>query len=254
MENLYRQVSAERKHMTYKEKNTAQKGKYRMKAMVLSSGGIDSTTCLGMAVEKYGKENVIALSVSYGQKHDKELVASNRVAEYYGVEHMELDLEKIFAYSDCSLLKHSDQEIPEEAYAEQLKKTEGKPVSTYVPFRNGLFLASAASLALSRGCSVIYYGAHADDAAGNAYPDCSSSFHKAMSDAIFIGSGEQLRIEAPFVHMTKAQVVKKGLELSVPYHLTWSCYEGKDKPCGHCGTCIDRAEAFRLNGVADPAL
>lgn len=225
-----------------------------MRAMVLASGGIDSTTCLGMAVEKYGREQVIALSVSYGQKHDKELQASRDVADYYGVEHMSLDLAKIFAYSDCSLLKHSDQEIPEEAYGEQLKKTEGKPVSTYVPFRNGLFLSSAASLALSRGCSVIYYGAHADDAAGNAYPDCSSEFNRAISDAIFIGSGGQLRVEAPFVGLTKGEVVEKGLELHVPYHLTWSCYEGKDKPCGVCGTCIDRAEAFRINGVPDPAL
>lgn len=225
-----------------------------MKALVLSSGGIDSTTCLGMAVEQYGRENVIALSVSYGQKHDKELAASNAVAEYYGVEHLSMDLAKIFSYSDCSLLKHSQQEIPEEAYADQLKKTQGKPVSTYVPFRNGLFLSTAASVALSRECSVIYYGAHADDAAGNAYPDCSSAFHQAISDAIFIGSGEQLKVEAPFVNMTKAEVVKKGLELKVPYHLTWSCYEGKDKPCGVCGTCIDRAEAFRLNGVEDPAL
>lgn len=225
-----------------------------MKAMVLSSGGIDSTTCLGIAVEKYGKENVIALSVSYGQKHDKELQASNAVADYYGVEHLRLDLAKIFQYSDCSLLQHSNQEIPEEAYAEQLKKTEGKPVSTYVPFRNGLFLSSAASMALSKGCQVIYYGAHADDAAGNAYPDCSEAFNKAMGEAIYIGSGKQLKIEAPFVNMTKAQVVKIGLEKKVPYELTWSCYEGKDKPCGHCGTCIDRAEAFRQNGVEDPAL
>lgn len=225
-----------------------------MKAMVLSSGGIDSTTCLGMAVERFGRENVVALSISYGQKHDKEIQAADAVAEYYGVERIRLNLAKIFQYSDCSLLQHSTQEIPEEAYAEQLKKTDGKPVSTYVPFRNGLFLSSAASIALSKECSVIYYGAHADDAAGNAYPDCSSAFHQAISDAIYIGSGEQLRLEAPFVNMTKADVVKKGLELKVPYELTWSCYEGKEKPCGVCGTCIDRAEAFRLNGVEDPAL
>ncbi|HBI60947.1 MAG TPA: 7-cyano-7-deazaguanine synthase QueC [Lachnospiraceae bacterium] len=225
-----------------------------MKAMVLLSGGIDSATCLGMAVECYGKENVTALSVFYGQKHEKEITASEKLAEYYGVEQLKLDLTKIFQYSNCSLLQHSSQEIPEEAYAEQLKKTEGKPVSTYVPFRNGLFLSSAASLALSKGCSVLYYGAHADDAAGNAYPDCSSAFHNAISDAIYIGSGNQLTVEAPFVAMSKAEVVKKGLELKVPYELTWSCYEGKEQPCMVCGTCIDRAEAFRLNGIADPAL
>ena len=225
-----------------------------MKALVLASGGVDSTTCLGLAVNKYGKENVIALTVAYGQKHTKEIEAARKTAEYYGVEHLYLDLEPIFRYSDCSLLKHSDREIPHESYAEQLKSTHGAPVTTYVPFRNGLFLASAASMALSNGCEVIYYGAHSDDAAGNAYPDCSDAFNEAMNRAIYLGSGEQLRIEAPFVKWTKADVVKKGLELGVPYALTWSCYEGGEKPCGVCGTCRDRAAAFAANGVPDPAL
>lgn len=225
-----------------------------MKALVLFSGGVDSTTCLGLAIDKYGKENVIALSVSYGQKHTKEIECSRKIAEYYGVEHIYLDLAKIFEYSDCSLLEHSDREIPKESYAEQIEKGDGKPVSTYVPFRNGLFLSSAASIALSKDCDVIYYGAHSDDAAGNAYPDCSDAFNKAMGDAIYIGSGNQLRIEAPFVNMTKAEVVKTGLALKVPYELTWSCYEGKERPCGVCGTCLDRAKAFEMNGVKDPAL
>lgn len=225
-----------------------------MKALVLFSGGVDSTTCLGLAIDKYGKENVVALSVSYGQKHTKEIECSRKIAEYYGVEHIYLDLAKIFEYSDCSLLEHSDREIPKESYAEQIEKGDGKPVSTYVPFRNGLFLSSAASIALSKDCDVIYYGAHSDDAAGNAYPDCSDAFNKAMGDAIYIGSGNQLRIEAPFVNMTKAEVVKTGLALKVPYELTWSCYEGKERPCGVCGTCLDRAKAFELNGVKDPAL
>ena len=129
-----------------------------MKAMVLCSGGVDSTTCLGIAVDKYGAENVVALSIYYGQRHTKEIESADKVTEYYGVEHISLDLEKIFQYSDCSLLAHSDKEIPEESYAEQIKKTNGSPVSTYVPFRNGLFLSSAASIALSKGCEVIYYG------------------------------------------------------------------------------------------------
>lgn len=225
-----------------------------MKAMVLFSGGVDSTTCLGMAVEKYGEENVIALSIAYGQKHNREMLAAKKIVEYYGVEHLCLDLTEIFAHSDCSLLQHSRQAVPQEAYAEQLKKTDGKPVSTYVPFRNGLFLASAASIAISKECELLYYGAHADDAAGNAYPDCSQDFHQSMADAIWIGSGKQLRIEAPFVGMTKAEIVRTGLNIQVPYQLTWSCYEGGKKPCGVCGTCLDRAEAFRLNGLRDPAL
>ncbi len=224
-----------------------------MKILVLSSGGVDSTTCLAMAVQKAGKENVTALSISYGQKHTKELEASEKIADYYGVEHLHLDLAKIFEYSDCSLLEHSHQEIPKESYAEQIQKTEGKPVSTYVPFRNGLFLSSAASIAISKGCEEIYYGAHSDDAAGSAYPDCSQSFHDAMNQAIYEGSGKQLKIVAPFVSWTKAEVVKKGLELGVPYELTWSCYEGGEQPCGVCATCIDRIAAFEKNGVKDPA-
>ena len=101
---------------------------------------------------------------------------------------------------------------------------------------------------------MIYYGAHADDAAGNAYPDCSSAFHNAINEAIYQGSGGQLKIEAPFVNVSKAEVVRIGLELGVPYELTWSCYEGGEKPCGKCGTCIDRAAAFQANQMEDPAL
>ena len=225
-----------------------------MKVLVLSSGGVDSSTCLGLAVKEYGSENVVALSIYYGQKHDKEVRAADAVAEYYNVEHIKLDLSKMFEYSDCSLLAHSDKEIPKESYGEQIKKTEGKPVSTYVPFRNGLFIASAASIALSKGCSKILYGAHADDSAGNAYPDCSKAFNDAMNTAVYEGSGRLLTVEAPFVGMNKAGVVKKGLEIGVPYELTWSCYEGKEKPCGKCGTCIDREKAFEANGVKDPLL
>lgn len=225
-----------------------------MKAMVLCSGGVDSTTCLGMAVDKYGSKNVIALSIYYGQRHTKEIESAIKVTKHYGVEHISLDLEKIFQYSDCSLLSHSDKDIPEESYAKQIEKTDGAPVSTYVPFRNGLFLSSAASIALSKGCEVIYYGAHSDDAAGSAYPDCSSDFNNAINEAIYLGSGKQIKVVAPFINATKDQVVKKGLELNVPYKYTWSCYEGSEKPCGKCGTCIDRARAFELNGINDPAM
>lgn len=224
------------------------------KALVLCSGGVDSTTLLAMAVQKYGQANVYALSISYGQRHAKEIKSAQAVASYYGVEQRFLDLASIFADSNCSLLSHSDQCIPEESYADQLDKSDGSPVSTYVPFRNGLFLSSAASMALSLGCSVLYYGAHHDDWAGNAYPDCSQEFVNAMNEAIVEGTGGELRMEAPFVQWSKADIVKRGLELGVPYELTWSCYEGGDVPCGVCGTCIDRARAFELNGVCDPLL
>ena len=225
-----------------------------MKALVLFSGGVDSTTCLAMAVEQYGAENVTALSVRYGQKHEKELEAAEKLRNFYGVRYRVLDLTPVFAESDCSLLAGSGREIPKETYAKQQENADGKPVSTYVPFRNGLFLAAAASAALSEGCGEIWYGAHGDDAAGNAYPDCSDAFNEAMGSAIRLGSGEQLRLRAPFVKKNKAAVVAEGMRLGVPYELTWSCYEGGEKPCGVCGTCRDRIAAFRANRVEDPLM
>jgi 7-cyano-7-deazaguanine synthase len=225
-----------------------------MKALVLLSGGIDSTTCLALAVSKYTTKNVIALSITYGQKHNKELQKAMEVAKYYNIEHYTLNLEEIFKFSNCSLLKHSDEEIPLKSYSEQIQSTNGEPVSTYVPFRNGLFLSSAASFALSENCDIIYYGAHSDDSAGNAYPDCSEKFNNAMNEAIYEGSGKKLKIEAPFVKMNKADVIKLGIELKVPYQLTWSCYIGDEKPCGKCGTCIDRENAFKENNILDPIL
>ena len=164
----------------------------KTKALVLCSGGVDSTTLLARAVSKYGAENVYALSISYGQKHVREIEAARAVAAHYGVEQRFLDLGAIFADSDCSLLAHSDAAIPESSYADQQAEGDGGPVSTYVPFRNGLFLSSAASMALSLGCSTVYYGAHHDDWAGNAYPDCSLEFVEAMNRAIVEGTGGEL--------------------------------------------------------------
>lgn len=223
-----------------------------MKALVLFSGGLDSTVCLAKAVEKYGKEEVMALSVYYGQKHSKEIEASNKIADYYGISHRTLDLNAIFEDSNCSLLTSSSEAVPTGDYSEQLSTNPGSPVSTYVPFRNGLFLSAAAAVAIANGCEMLYYGIHSDDAAGNAYPDTSEAFNKSMSDAIYIGSGDAIMVEAPFVSLNKAEVVKEGLRLKVPFELTWSCYEGNDKPCGKCGTCIDRIKAFKSNGVEDP--
>lgn len=223
-----------------------------MKALVLFSGGLDSTVCLALAVKKYGAAEVAALSISYGQKHKKEIEASEKVAKFYGVEYRTLDLGEIFKDSSCTLLEGAAEEIPHEEYSEQLKKTGGAPVSTYVPFRNGLFLSSAASVALSLGCSEIYYGAHADDAAGNAYPDTSIAFNNAISEAIRLGSGNELQIVAPFIDKTKAEVVATGTSIGVPFELTWSCYEGNERACGVCGTCRDRIRAFAENGLKDP--
>ena len=222
-----------------------------MKALILLSGGLDSSTCLALAVKEYGAENVIALSLSYGQKHIREIKAAEDIAKHYGVELMTYDVKDIFKGSECTLLD-GNEDVPAESYAAQIQRLNGKPVSTYVPFRNGLFLAVAASMAISKGCDVIYYGAHKDDAAGNAYPDCSIDFHIAMAKAIEIGSDKAVTICDPFIDKTKTDIVSIGMKLDVPYELTWSCYKGGDKPCGKCGTCIDRIKAFELNGIKDP--
>lgn len=227
-----------------------------MKALVLSSGGVDSTTCVGLAVEKYGKENVITASLYYGQKHDKELECARKIAEYYGLKHIEEDISNIMKYANnvCTLIK-GGKEIQHTSYENQVKANKDGRVDTYVPFRNGLLLSIATAYAdsLFPGEEVeIYYGAHADDATGNAYADCSPEFADAINKAIQLGTYNKISVCRPLINMNKSQVVKEGLRLKVPYELTWSCYEGKEKQCGKCGTCIDRKKAFEDNHVVDP--
>lgn len=227
------------------------------KALVLNSGGCDSSTLVSLAVKNFGAGNVITASLYYGQKHSKELACARKIAEYYNVKHIEEDISSVMKYAGdvCSLLEDSKDEIIDKSYAEQIAENGEGRVSTYVPFRNGLFLSIAAAYAdsLFPGEEVeIYYGAHADDAAGNAYADCSEEFAEAMDKAINIGTYGKIRVVRPLINMNKAGVVKLGLELGTPYGLTWSCYHGRDKACGVCGTCIDRLAAFEANGVKDP--
>ena len=223
------------------------------KALVLSSGGVDSTVCVAIAVDKLGAENVSTVSVSYGQKHSKELECAAKVANFYHTDHYELDLSNILKYSNCSLLKGSTEAIPEMSYADQIAKN-GKP-STEVPLRNGLMLMAIGSLAMQlypEDNVDIYIGAHADDAAGEAYPDCSEEFIRNVNGAILIGSRNKVQIISPFVNCNKSEVVKQGLSMGAPFELTTSCYNGRDKACGLCGTCRDRIAAFKANNAIDP--
>ena len=224
------------------------------KALVLNSGGADSTTCVGIAVNDDTYSEVSTVSVMYNQKHQKELECAKKVAEYYNLKHYELDLSSVLRFSNCSLLKDSTEKIPEKSYAEQIAENGEGKVSTYVPFRNGLMLSAVAALAQSiypEDEVDILLGAHADDAAGRAYADCSEEFTSAMNTAIIIGTYGKVRVTAPLVNMNKAEVIGTGLKLGVPYQLTWSCYKGGYKACGKCGTCIDRLNAFHANGVED---
>ncbi len=221
-----------------------------IKTLVLFSGGLDSTTALVYAIKKYGNENVTALSITYGQKHSKEVKQAKEIAKHYNIVLRVIDLSEMFKDSNCSLLSHSTDEILDGNYKEQIK--DDTPASTYVPFRNGLFLSVAASIALSINADIIYYAIHKDDNVLNAYPDTSVEFNKAISDAIYLGSGKQVVVEGLFVDKTKSDIVKLGLELDVKYELTTSCYHGREKACGLCATCIDRLKAFSENNATDP--
>ena len=228
------------------------------KALVLSSGGIDSTTCLSIAIDELGAENVSTVSIFYGQKHNKELEQAEKIAEYYGVTNYQIDLSEVMRYNkNCTLLSNNHQEIDHSSYAEQIEKSKDGIVNTYVPFRNGLMLSSVASLALSvypDDETDIYLGAHADDVAVAAYADCTIDFTEAIGRAINLGTYGKVNVKAPLINLNKTGVIKRGIELYAPYHLTWSCYEGQDKPCGTCGTCLDRLRAFEENGWIDPIL
>lgn len=220
-----------------------------MKIVVLNSGGIDSTTCVSIAINKYGKENVSTVSVFYGQKLKKELKCAEEIAKYYGIEHYVLDLSQVFKYSNCTLLEHSTEEVKKESYTEQCQEEE--IISSYVPFRNGLMISAIASFAIGKYPNeqvIIMLGNHKSDF---AYADCSTEFTKKMSEAILQGTYNKVSLESPLIELTKTEVVKKGLELGTPYSLTWSCYEGRDKACGKCASCIDRLEAFANNNCRD---
>lgn len=223
-----------------------------MKKVVLLSGGIDSTTCLALERESMKGNEILALNCYYGQKNEREMSSARNIAHYYDVQLMEIDLAHIFSLSDCPMLKRSGREVDHRSYGEQTDETHGKPISSYVPFRNGLMLSAAVTIAYSIGADEVIYGAHADDASGNAYPDCTEDFVNAMSNAAMEGTAGQVRITAPLVNMHKAEVVRAGTKIGAPYELTWSCYEAGDHPCGKCGTCIAIKEAFEANGLKYP--
>ena len=169
----------------------------------------------------------------------------------YHSRHVIRDLTGVFDLAGDNPLLKGGKDIIHESYAEQLRKQPGT-VDTYVPFRNGLLLSYATAIAYSVDANIVVYGAHADDAAGRAYPDCTPEFYMGMHNAIRYGTAGKVSLFAPLINMNKAAVVGAGLVLNAPYELTWSCYEGEQESCGTCGTCIDRQAAFGINDVEDP--
>lgn len=222
------------------------------RAYVLLSGGIDSSTCLYMADKEF-KGEIVAISVDYGQRHKKEIDAAKTISEKLVFKHKTLKLEGVIP---TSRLTDETSEIPSISYSEI------KGVSPmYVPFRNGFMISALASyvqgqfqqsLNKDKNDWAIYFGAHAEDAAGWAYPDCTPEFIGAMANAVYVGTYHKVRLFTPLQWMNKADIIRKGTELNVPWDLTWSCYAGGPQHCGICPTCRARRQGFIAAGVNDP--
>jgi 7-cyano-7-deazaguanine synthase len=213
-----------------------------MKALVLFSGGLDSTVLAAQLMADGAETRLI--SIDYGQRHAKELQQAEMIAEALGLPHRILRLPDLGPLLGGSSLTDDQVELPEGHYAEESMK------ATVVPNRNMILLALAGGHALSLGFDTIAYAAHAGD--HTIYPDCRPEFTDAMESALGLADWEKLSLHRPFVHLSKTDLVKKGAELDAPLHLTWSCYAGREKHCGKCGTCVERKEAFALAKVPDP--
>ncbi len=219
-----------------------------MRGVLILSGGIDSSTLLYYLL-KEGYE-VHALTFYYGQKHFKEIEYSKRIvkeAKKVGkVEHKVVDISSIHELIAKGALT-SNEDVPKAFYTEEVQRR------TIVPNRNMILLSIAAGYAVKIGAGEVFYAAHKSDY--SIYPDCRKEFVKALDTALYLGNlWTPVELRAPFVDMTKAEIVKLGLELKVPYEHTWSCYEGGERPCLSCGTCLERTEAFLLNNAKDPLL
>lgn len=213
--------------------------------LVLLSGGMDSSTLLAWALNQPDVESASAVFVDYGQRHVRERLSAEMVAAYYGVPLVPLDL-RAFGASVNSALTVMGREVPHGHYAED------NMAATIVPNRNATLISAAAGIAASGGHDYVLTAVHAGDHA--VYPDCRPEFVTAIDFATYVGCG--VHVAAPFQTGDKAAIARIGGQLHVPYHLTWSCYEGglnhTDQHCGRCGTCVERAEAFSDAGVPDP--
>ena len=213
-----------------------------MKALVLFSGGLDSTVLATQMKRDAGETRL--LSIDYGQRHSKELEHSQRVAMHLELPHEILKLPQLGTILGGSSLTDKSLILPEGHYAEESMK------STVVPNRNMILLALAGGHALSIGFDTIAYAAHAGD--HTIYPDCRPEFADAMNKALGLADWNDLNLHRPYVEMTKSDLVSLGAELDAPLHLTWSCYAGGEIHCGKCGTCVERKEAFALANIPDP--
>ena len=215
------------------------------KAVVLLSGGLDSTVTLAIAL-KEGMD-VTALSFRYGQRHTKELDSAEAVCKHYGIGISVIDMD---LSSFRSALTDSSFEVP----SDRRGKLEEEIPITYVPARNIIFLSIAAGLCESIGAEAVYIGANAVDYSG--YPDCRPEFFRSFGETLAAGTKagietKAVEIRTPIIDLSKAEIVRKGKELGAPLHLTWSCYKGGNRACGHCDSCKLRLKGFRESGYKD---
>lgn len=210
------------------------------------SGGLDSVT-LAHLLSAEGID-LIAVSFDYGQRHAKEIEHAARCADLLGADHHVVDLRSVGALLAGSALTDRDIDVPEGHY------TDASMAATVVPNRNAIMLSVAVGVAVARDADAVATAVHAGDHA--IYPDCRPAFIDAIEhEALVANEGfihEGFRVLAPFLHLTKAEIVRRGDALGVPFGETWSCYVGDDVHCGRCGTCVERREAFELAGVVDP--
>lgn len=208
--------------------------------VLLYSGGLDSTVLL----YELASRGVKALLINYDQRHKKELEHARAICIYADVSYAVCDLSNV-GYLIAKGSQSGQEEVPLGHYADESMKT------TVVPNRNMIMLSIAVGHAISIDAHNVYFAAHAGDHA--IYPDCREAFVYALNRAIQIGNEwSSIQLWAPYVNLTKAEIVKLGAGLNVPFERTWSCYKGLDLHCGQCGTCVERREAFELAGVTDP--
>ena len=220
-------------------------------AVVLLSGGMDSCVTAAIACERYGTASVAALHANYGQRTEgRERRAFEEIADFYGIrQRLVVQLDHFRAIGGSAL---TDQKIavPEDRLG--VPGPHGDIPVTYVPFRNAHFLSVAVSWAEAIGADAVYIGAVAEDSSG--YPDCRPEYYRAFQELVRVGTRPETRIEiaTPVITLKKSEIIRRGVELRAPLHLTWSCYQSEDAACGACDSCLLRLRAFAEAGVADP--
>ena len=222
------------------------------KAVVLVSGGMDSCVCAAIACKQHGAANIALLHASYGQRTEsREARAFREIADFYAVTRRLMVRLDHFRAIGGSALTDDRIAVPENKLgAPELHGSE-IPV-TYVPFRNAHFLSVGVSWAEVIGAGAIYIGAVAEDSSG--YPDCRPEYYRVFQELIHAGTRTetQIAIATPVIALKKSEIVRKGIELGAPLHLTWSCYQNEQEACGVCDSCLLRLRAFSDAGVTDP--